>query len=81
MSSKLIMTPWENNAIQFARLLAEVRGVIKAEQLREIAMSMDLDDMTDVFDLFDRADAVWEKVKSQTVDGVYTGSLRLVEDE
>ena len=80
MSEKLIMTAWENNALQFARLLAELQGLVTVDVVQEAATSMDLAP-SDVLEIFERADEVWTKIKSQTVGGVYQGSLRLVEDE
>jgi hypothetical protein len=59
------MTTWENNGIQFPRLLAEINGVMTHEQVGQLAENMDLQPH-EVCELFDRADAVWQQIKDVT---------------
>jgi hypothetical protein len=54
---------WNNNRIQFPRLIAELWGVIDLKTLREVALSMDLDG-GQVQELFERADKEWQKIKA-----------------
>lgn len=53
---------WNNNLVQFARLLCEINAT---QQLDVAALyeSMDLD-AGDVTNLFDRANEVWERAKN-----------------
>jgi len=58
---------WDNNEIQFARLLCELVAnweddTCAKHTIRAVARSMDLTP-DQVNELFDRADAVWEKSK------------------
>lgn len=55
---------WDRNELQFPRLLAEVHGVLEKSQFRDLAAAMDLD-VDQVGDLFDRADAEWERIKGE----------------
>jgi hypothetical protein len=55
---------WENNDVQFPRLLTEVAAVLTTEQYKEIALSMDLT-LDDVTDLFERAERVWDNIKAK----------------
>ena len=61
-------TTWDNNEIQFARLLCEIRANIQGsdKEWQELYASMDLS-ANDVTVLFDRALVVWEKSKSPVV--------------
>jgi hypothetical protein len=52
---------WENNAIQFPRLLAEINATQNLDMVA-LAESMDLP-VADVAALFDRADEQWENIK------------------
>jgi len=56
---------WDNNEVQFARLLCELVAENEALQLEEVAKSMDLE-LKEVNELLDRAHSVFEKAK---VDG------------
>jgi hypothetical protein len=56
---------WENNGIQFPRLLAEVYGVLTHEQVGSLAENMDLAPH-EVCQLFERADAQWQALKDVT---------------
>lgn len=62
-------TNWDDDAIQFPRLIAEINATqdIKLGVLME---SMDLSS-DEVNELFDRADTMWEKIKeaSSTATG------------
>lgn len=53
---------WENNSIQFPRLIAELWGVLNHEQFSHLCDSMDLP-MENVEELFTRANAEWEAIK------------------
>lgn len=53
---------WDDNLIQFARLLAEISANAYDLDLYELADSMDLE-VSDINELFDRADQVWEEAK------------------
>jgi hypothetical protein len=64
---------WENNAIQFPRLISEIEAtgafdLLQPDRLRvidSIAISMDLDP-SDVYELIDRARDEWDSIKSKT---------------
>lgn len=53
---------WNDNAIQFPRLLAEISATQELD-MEALADSMDLS-VAEVKELFDRADAAWEVIKS-----------------
>ena len=55
---------WENDTIQFARLLAEINACceISEPNMNELLESMDLS-IKNVHEIFDRADKEWEKSK------------------
>lgn len=53
---------WDDNAIQFPRLLCEIMAT-QDLNLDVLAESMDLN-VADVTDLFDRADDAWERAKA-----------------
>ena len=57
------MSNWENNAIQFPRLLTEIMATQDTLDLRALAESMDLS-IDEVGELFDRANAAWERIKA-----------------
>lgn len=68
---------WENNSIQFPRLLAEIEAS-GAFDLRlpdgqrivdSVAESMDLD-VSEVYELLDRAQVEWDRIKAQTFSPV-----------
>lgn len=55
---------WENNCIQFPRLLAEIRAVgLTNQQVEGLCDSMDVT-AEELDSLFDRADEDWEAVKA-----------------
>lgn len=58
------MTKWENNDIQFPRLLAEIRAIGLSEaQYKELNETMDLEqDEIDI--LLERAEIEWQKIKT-----------------
>jgi len=57
------MTTWENNHIQFCRLLAEIRTVsLTTEQYDQLQESMDLG-YEDIDEVFARAEIEWMRVK------------------
>ena len=71
MSTRISKDPnvnWRNNAIQYPRLLAEVFAIeLFPEQYKQLADAMDLSfDQLD--ELFARAQAEWEVIKSETKD-------------
>ena len=58
---------WENNDIQFPRLLAEIMGTLDFtnEQWEELCASMDLAP-EEIMEVFERAMAVWDRIKQHT---------------
>lgn len=57
---------WRNDAIQFPRLLAEVRAVgLTDEQYAGLAESMDLD-RDEIDEVLERAEEEWEAIKDTT---------------
>ncbi len=57
------MTTWDDNYIQFCRLLAEIRAVsLTTEQYDQLQESMDLG-YEDIDEVFDRAQLEWERAK------------------
>lgn len=62
-------TTWNNNAVQFPRLLAEIRAVsLTDDQYRELAASMDLT-RDQIDELLERAETRWQGIKAQTGPG------------
>lgn len=61
---ELANATWNNNDIQFPRLIAECWAVLTEEQFKELCSSMDLD-AEELTSLFERADEVWQKAKSK----------------
>lgn len=59
------MTTWNNNAVQYPRLLAEVIATQVNLDLNVLAESMDLT-REEVAELFDRAQDEWEAIKQGT---------------
>lgn len=57
------MSNWENNAIQFPRLLAEIMATQDTLDIPALAESMDLS-IDEVGELFDRANTAWERTKA-----------------
>lgn len=53
---------WANNAIQFARLLAEIQATFSEIDYDALCESMDLT-RDDIDELFDRAMIAWELAK------------------
>lgn len=54
---------WEDDAVQFPRLLAEVNAVIDIDTICIVAENMDLT-TDEVQTLFDRAEKAWEIIKA-----------------
>lgn len=54
---------WNNDPLQFARLLAEIRATQDHLDVDALCESMDLQP-GDIDELFERADAAWEKAKA-----------------
>ena len=52
---------WSDDQVQFARLLAELSGILPAETVKEAAVSMDLEPHH-VEELLDRAVSAWERI-------------------
>lgn len=65
------MALWDNNLVQFARLLCEIRANIVAtpQEWTDLKESMDLPSQ-DVEALFDRAEVVWESAKMELGAGM-----------
>ena len=61
------MSNWENNAIQYPRLIAEVQaaGGFSPSVIRTLRESMDLEH-EEVLELVDRAVAEWDRIKGKT---------------
>jgi len=57
---------WENNELQFARLLGEIEAAVEEVPIADLALSMDLT-LSEVTELFARAAEVVEAYKSQVV--------------
>ena len=58
------MSPWENNEVQFARLLCELVAVCDDLNIAGLCESMDLEE-DDIQELFDRAHDVFEAAKEK----------------
>ena len=69
------LEPWEDNSIQFPRLIAEAEAAgiwsdacdmhgAGTSALEDMAASMDLD-VSEVFELIERAQMKWDYIKSQ----------------
>lgn len=56
------MGKWEDDAVQFPRLIAEINATQDRLDIDALAASMDLEP-GNVHELFDRADAAWERIK------------------
>lgn len=58
---------WNDNSIQFPRLIAEAEaaGAFKPSIIKAMAESMDLE-RVEVIELIDRAQHEWDKIKSRT---------------
>jgi hypothetical protein len=61
--AEVMDTPWDNNLIQFARLLCEINAT-QDINIVTLCESMDLT-TDDVNELFDRANEVWEQAKER----------------
>ncbi len=59
---------WENNEVQFARLLCEIIATQEGIDFKPLMASMDLF-RARVNELFDRADSVWEEAKRKSLNG------------
>ena len=55
---------WNNDKVQFARLLCELAANCDNLELGKVAASMDLE-AGEIVELFDRASAVWEDAKAK----------------
>lgn len=62
------MEKWKDNSIQFPRLIAEISANvnISEDDWNSLCESMDLND-DELNELFDRADAEWNKIKESIV--------------
>lgn len=58
---------WERDDVQFPRLLAEISATQDSLDIPALAESMDLS-VEEVNELFDRADAAWERQKCDATD-------------
>jgi rRNA maturation protein Nop10 len=59
---------WNNEMVQFPRLLAEIYAVIDPDDVERMVESMDLP-VTQIRELFDRADRRWEGIKERHCPG------------
>jgi len=62
------MSLWNDNAVQYPRLLAEINITIDftEEQLNALCLSMDLT-LEEIHELFNRANDEWEELLDKTV--------------
>lgn len=62
------MDAWNNNRIQFPRLLAEINSVVGLDEkeIEALCESMDLRPH-EIYELFDRAEKEWTTIKQRTV--------------
>ena len=60
------MDRWNDNSIQFPRLIAELEaaGAFKPSIMRDLSESMDLT-VGDISELIDRAQIAWEQIKTK----------------
>lgn len=67
--TKLMKNNWENNSIQFPRLISEIErsggGGFSTELYHDVADSMDVS-IKDLRELIDRACDEWDKIVSET---------------
>ena len=60
-------TTWKNNAIQFPRMLAEIRAIgLTASQYMELNDSMDLS-RDEIDEILERAETEWQKIKNRNL--------------
>tara|TARA_S200002703_G_scaffold132563_1_gene120420 strand:- start:411 stop:593 length:183 start_codon:yes stop_codon:yes gene_type:complete len=59
------MSKWEDNSIQFPRLIAEIVATQENLDMDELCESMDLE-VDDIVELFERAHIAWEEKKELT---------------
>lgn len=58
---------WENNCIQFSRLLCEINATQENLNFEILSESMDLD-VKELYSIFERANTVWEKTKRGVIN-------------
>ena len=61
-----ITNSWEDNSIQFPRLLAEILATQEDLDWSALCTSMDLEHVRQLDELFERADREWERIKAKT---------------
>lgn len=61
---------WDNDLVQFARLLSEINATQNDIDFHTLSDEMNCS-IAEVEELFDRADAVWEKAKQDTISKVF----------
>jgi hypothetical protein len=61
------MENWDNNLIQFARLIAEaeIAGGFTEQLVQDLCIAMDLE-KDDIWNLLDRAQKQWDDAKATT---------------
>ena len=66
---------WDNNTIQFPRLIAELQmaGAFTTEVMEALKDSMDLQE-SDIDELIARAEVLWDKIKEDTQREVKKGN-------
>lgn len=66
-------TTWNDDAIQFPRLLAEIRAVgLSLQQYEALTDSMDLG-FDEINEVLERAESAWERIKDHTDADGYHG--------
>jgi hypothetical protein len=53
---------WEDNSVQFPRLLAEIYATQDSLKMADLCASMDIE-VGDIVEIFERAQAEWERIK------------------
>ena len=62
------MNTWNDDAIQFPRLLAEIHSIgLSKEQIDLLAAAMDLD-QSNIYDLLDRATEAFDAIKAASLE-------------
>lgn len=55
-------SPWDDDKIQFPRLLAEIYATQDSLKMADLCASMDIE-VGDIVEIFERAQAEWERIK------------------
>ena len=58
------MSAWDDNSIQFPRLLAEIYATQDSMKMAALCESMDVE-VSDIVEIFERAQIEWELIKDK----------------